>query len=830
MQKLCRIAIDANKRAVLPWKQYQQRMITPDELAAQMTNPKAVGQAVICGAVSGNLEVIDVDSKYAPDCEVFNAEVLAALPEPIRLRLYIVRTKSGGLHLYFRCEVIEGNKKLAQRPTNDRERKENPSDKVRVLIETRGEGGYVVAPPTDGYTVIQGSEDSIPVLTLDERADLLDTMRSFNQYFEPAKAERQATVTDGFHISPFEDYNARGVDDMLQTLYAHGWQHVTDRGGRTVLLRPGKTDSKSSGDFYHDKGWFSVFTTSTQFEPQKAYKPAAVFCMLECNGDWQECARKLVDKGFGERKTNASRKVMRDVFRKKEEGSTAGEIAHYVAKQHGLSRDEAEKIVAQLESDWGNRICTFWEVNEKGGIQIIRYKLVNFLAENGGFHIYYYDSSSTIYKTVQIRDGFVAEASTEQMKKFVRDYILSLPDTFDGISGADLLEVVYKGSDTYFSKSFLEFLPRAELRLLKDTADKAHFCFQNGVVRITRTKFELLTYAEANAHVWRSQVIPFRIDVDESVDVVNTDFVRFIQKVCMDDMQRVEYLLGITGYLLHKYKDPKRPYAIILCEETDNEKEGGGTGKGIYFKAISKLLNVVFLDGKNFKLDSNFAFQRVSLDTQLIVVEDCRKNVDFEGFYSGITEGLTVEKKNKDELYISYQDSPKFGFTTNYSIQLTGNHAKRRARMVEFGNFFGPKNTPADHFGHDLFTDWDDDEWNRFYNAMFECVQQYLNKGVSDAYSSDSMKRKQIKLHYTEDFLDWFEEVVASMQVNPQPVFFGDLYKGFLAFADLDKKDYSQKRLKSGIETYCDIYNLTLEEKKNQQANGKKTLLIKNRV
>jgi cell division protein FtsN len=37
-----------------------------------------------------------------------------------------------------------------------------------------------------------------------------------------------------------------------------------------------------------------------------------------------------------------------------------------------------------------------------------------------------------------------------------------------------------------------------------------------------------------------------------------------------------------------------------------------------------------------------------NISTQLIIIEDCRKNLDFEGFYSKITEGVTVEKKNKD--------------------------------------------------------------------------------------------------------------------------------------------------------------------------------------
>ena len=58
----------------------------------------------------------------------------------------------------------------------------------------------------------------------------------------------------------------------------------------------------------------------------------------------------------------------------------------------------------------------------------------------------------------------------------------------------------------------------------------------------------------------------------------------------------------------------------------------------------------------------------VGLDTKVVAIEDVRKNVDFEGFYSIITEGITVEKKNKDELFIPYKDSPKILFTTNYTI------------------------------------------------------------------------------------------------------------------------------------------------------------------
>ena len=52
----------------------------------------------------------------------------------------IARTPSGGYHVYLRCrESVPGNAKLAiaKKPVRG---------KARVLIETRGEGGYVVAP------------------------------------------------------------------------------------------------------------------------------------------------------------------------------------------------------------------------------------------------------------------------------------------------------------------------------------------------------------------------------------------------------------------------------------------------------------------------------------------------------------------------------------------------------------------------------------------------------------------------------------------------------------------------------------------------------------
>ncbi len=130
-----------------------------------------------------------------------------------------------------------------------------------------------------------------------------------------------------------------------------------------------------------------------------------------------------------------------------------------------------------------------------------------------------------------------------------------------------------------------------------------------------------------------------KIYIEDDFKIENCEYFKFLDKISGGDNAKLVYCLSLIGYLLHKYKDPARPFAVILAEETENEAKGGGTGKGIFVKALGYINNLVVVDGKNFKIDKNFAFQRVDLDTRLIAIEDTRKNVDFEGFYSIITEG-----------------------------------------------------------------------------------------------------------------------------------------------------------------------------------------------
>lgn len=822
---ICVIATNSDKRAFLPWKKYQDTIITIEEAEAQFEHPNARSLAIVCGAPSGGLEVIDIDVKYDLSGSLYQDFVRLIQDNDQELfdRLMIVQTVSGGYHIYYRCPVIAGNLKLANRETTkEEERAVDPGDKIRVLIETRGQGGYVLAPPSEGYKKIAG--EAIPTITIEEREMLLEIARSFNQVIEqPVRGHTNAGYSaKEYGLSPFEDYNKRG--DVIGLLQAHGWKVLKDGSDKVIFRRPGK-DKGTSGDYLRSRQWFSVFTTSSPFEPNKAYLPYAVYAVLECNGDFKQAARKLLDAGYGEKREFYGDKLEKELYKKKMDGATPEVLQEYLVSRHGKNAMQAKDIVESLTKIWGEKICTFWDVAENGKVSINRTKLIEFLHTTGGFSLYYYDNQSTIFKIVQCKDGFIEDVSTEHIKKFLLQYINSLPETFDNnITPDDIQELVLKGSDTFFSNSLMEFLARGQFDFLKDTHREAFFTFRNGVVRVTPEKIELLSYGELKKVVWRSQVIDFSIAIEKDLDFTLIEYMRFIDCVCANDPDRRDYALTLIGYLLHKYKDPTKAFAVILAEETENEKDGGGTGKGIFFKAISKIINTVTIDGKAFKQDKSFAFQRVGLDTKLVVLEDVRKNVDFEGFYPMITEGMTVEKKNKDELFIPYADSPKIGFTTNYNVNAVGNHGRRRQKVFEFAPFFHPGNTPEDFFGHKLFDDWDTDEWNRFYNLLFVSVQAYFENGIREVLNSEKIKRKQIRLNYGEEFLEWLDEFLAtSLKVPKMQV---ELYKDFVQSNGFSEKDYSHKRFKSALLFGTENLGYGMHIRKNSQAGGGKEVVV----
>ncbi len=489
--------------------------------------------------------------------------------------------------------------------------------------------------------------------------------------------------------------------------------------------------------------------------------------MLQCDGDFKKLNIKLEKEGYGKRN------------------------------------------VLEAETDFDTKIlCEFWDVEGKGKIKINRTKLLNFLSAKGNFYIC---SNNNRQSFIQINNFIAEEVQIPYIKQWMKKYTLTLPESFDnGLTPDDISEAIIGSGDTYFSKAVLEFLDIIKLDFLKDTKDTAYFPFRNGIVQVTKDTIELKGYSELNKHVWKEHLIDFYIDPEAAFDLNEVVYYRFINCVFNKDKKRVKFALSIIGYLLHKYKDPARPFAIILAEETEHVSEGGGSGKGIFFEAISMLTKLMPIDGRNLRLDKNFTFQRVTPGTRVIGIHDCNDKTDFEHFYSLITDGLTVEQKHKDEVYMRYDESPKILFSTNYTMACSSVAARRRQMVLEFSSYFNDKHKPEDEFGHILFKDWDCTELNCFYMTLLLSVKLYLKSGLKQINNSENLIRKQVKQKHGEEFLQWWDGYLSNGCSEWQ--LFSRMYQDFLNVNSLEKKDYSSIKFSKSLKEVAKLYNCKLED------------------
>ena len=240
------------------------------------------------------------------------------------------------------------------------------------------------------------------------------------------------------------------------------------------------------------------------------------------------------------------------------------------------------------------------------------------------------------------------------------------------------------------------------------------------------------------------------------------------------------------------YKDPGFCPSVILNDEVITDNPEGGTGKGLFVQAVSKMKKVSYIDGKSFSFDKQFAFQTVSTDTQIVSFDDVKKGFSFERLFSVITEGITLEKKNKDAIKIPFKYSPKIVITTNYAISGKGNSFERRKWELEFRQHYSKDFTPVDEFGMRLFDDWSEQEWLYFDNYMISNLQFYLNEGLVESEFKNLGIRK-LASETCHEFIEWLGLVEGTKPsdviVYDQRIFKDDLYNDFIT----DNPDFAPK-------------------------------------
>lgn len=298
------------------WKPAQQTRADMSTLHAWFDAPQQTGLGLVTGPVSGNLELFEFDdlSAYQAFCQAAEAAGLGEVVARIQSG-YCEQTPKPGIHWLYRCEDIGGNVKLASRPKTAEEMT-HPKDKMQVLIETRGTGGFVIVAPSNGsvhpsgkeYRLLSGGFGHIATIAPEERRDLFALARSFDWIDATAAPARPATPrpesVDAGDSRPGDDFNARA--DWRELLEGAGWTFVYRQGEADYWRRPGKKQGVSACTRWEGKDFFYCFSTSTEFEPNKPYDKFGFHVLTAFGGDFKAATRALSEAGYGSPRPKAS--------------------------------------------------------------------------------------------------------------------------------------------------------------------------------------------------------------------------------------------------------------------------------------------------------------------------------------------------------------------------------------------------------------------------------------------------------------------------------------------------------------------------------------------
>lgn len=294
------------------WRAYSAT-VADDAQVDQWFADNIYGIGVVPGPASGNLVVLDFECKHGRPAYAEWTEKLPPELSQYLLRCPVVRTPSGGRHVWVRLPESQHGARLARYKNGD------------TKAEIRGEGHQVLAPGCplschksgepyqfENYGWIAphwmpGQPEVDPVIPMEVWQGFLQTATEINDWSAPdfPSVGPERAVGPASEDAPGTDFNRRGTWEETG-LFDHGWKWVRRASGdRGLLCRPGKSEgvSASAGMVTSVKNGWPLFypwsTSVADFVPEKPYTRFAVYAILKHGGDFKEAARSLSQSGYG---------------------------------------------------------------------------------------------------------------------------------------------------------------------------------------------------------------------------------------------------------------------------------------------------------------------------------------------------------------------------------------------------------------------------------------------------------------------------------------------------------------------------------------------------
>lgn len=706
------------------WKKYQEQRITKEVLWYEMKHFNTCAIGILGGRVSGNLYIIDIDVKYKPGIDALLFQDLKKLYPDVFEKLRIHKSPSGGYHIIYRCErEVEGNLKLAGRPATEQELKERPKNKVYNFLETRGEGGYVLAPPSMGYKVVK--DNPIAVLTLAEHQSIINLCRSYNEIVKIEKTYKPTKAEESYYDeNPFDDFNNRCDPSALMSEL--GWQELDKHSDRFIwFTRPGKSKGISMS-FNLQKRVFFCFTASMELEENHGYTPSNLVSTILHGGDKKKTYAWLVQHRYGKVKPKIEAKQVKQKILK-------GEAipANFSEEARTLAATQAEEL--QELHPYG----IFWEPDEEGKILISREALYQ-VANGLGFRFY----EGQLF---QVIDKFIYKRNERFFFDTVKNYIKE--------NDGDLYEDICNSYESFIQKNGKFSIERLQLLLdteiVVDTRTTCNKFFLNGFLEIDAESASFRAYSELNGLVFYERVQHrFYAYGAESI------YKDFLQKAT----GITDHIKKTIGFLAHEYKDETMAYIIVLTETCPDPKQGGGSGKNVFCELLKYTTSYAGKPGTRAKFDEKF-FQSWNGE-RVFAISDIDKDFDFSVLKEAASGSIIVKKLWVNETIQSANKSPKLIVLTNFSYEISDGGLKRRIIPIEFSDFFTNAGGLDVHYGKHFPNDWSETDWNGYDTFISECVQLWLRTGrkLSSVELSETGWEKQFKHEYSVVIYDLINE------------------------------------------------------------------------
>ena len=245
-----------------------------------------------------------------------------------------------------------------------------------------------------------------------------------------------------------------------------------------------------------------------------------------------------------------------------------------------------------------------------------------------------------------------------------------------------------------------------------------------------------------------------------------------------DEEQCLLAKLTCIGYLLHSYKSESESWAPILLDSTMGESTdecNGRSGKSFFLNAIGKLISTFLVDARVKSVTENrFIFDGVTESTNLIVVDECHRQLDYDFFFGKITGDLRGEEKGNHPFLIPFSKSPKLAFATNYVLQRHDPSTMGRLWPQLFSDYYHVATKQNDYresrgirddFGQNLMgTDYTEQDWQADIALMLQCLQLYLSLPKDERKQMPPMsliERREKRAVIGKDFEQWATEYLA---------------------------------------------------------------------